>query len=59
MKKENNYISTDMNHKKLIVGVVIIHVCFLIIKNSGITDILKEKVSVQNVLSKDDICIPI
>ena len=43
MKKENNYISTDMNHKKLIVGVVIIHVCFLIIKNSGITDILKEK----------------
>lgn len=27
MKKENNYISTDMNHKKLIVGVVIIHVC--------------------------------
>ena len=43
MKKENNYISTEMNHKKLIVGVVIIHVCFLIIKNSGITDILKEK----------------
>ena len=43
MKKENNYISTDMNHKKLIFGVVIIHICFLIIKNSGITDILKEK----------------
>ena len=42
-KKENNYISTDMNHKKLIFGVVIIHICFLIIKNSGITDILKEK----------------
>ena len=40
MKKENDYISTDMNHKKLIVGVVIIHICFLIIKNSGITDIL-------------------
>ena len=39
MKKENDYISTDMNHKKLIVGVVIIHICFLIIKNSGITDI--------------------
>lgn len=43
MKKENNYISTDVNHKKLIFGVVIIHICFLIIKNSGITDILKEK----------------
>ncbi|WP_443754495.1 lysostaphin resistance A-like protein [Agathobacter rectalis] len=43
MKKENNYISTDMNHKKLIFGVVIIHICFLIIKSSGITDILKEK----------------
>ena len=43
MKKENNYISIDMNHKKLIFGVVIIHICFLIIKNSGITDILKEK----------------
>ena len=42
MKKENNYISIDMNHKKLIFGVVIIHICFLIIKNSGITDILKE-----------------
>ena len=43
MKKENNYISTDVNHKKLIFGVVIIHICFLIIKNSVITDILKEK----------------
>ena len=36
MKKENNYISTDMNHKKLIFGVVIIHVCFMLIGASGI-----------------------
>lgn len=36
MKKENNYISTDMNHKKLIVGVVIIYVCFMLIGASGI-----------------------
>lgn len=43
MKKENNYISTDMNHKKLIVGVVIIHVCFMLIGASGIISTLKEK----------------
>ena len=43
MKKENNYISTDMNHKKLIVGVVIIHVCFMLIGASGILSTLKEK----------------
>ncbi len=42
MKKENNYISTDMNHKKLIVGVVIIHVCFMLIGASGIISTLKE-----------------
>ena len=43
MKKENDYISTDMNHKKLIVGVVIIHVCFMLIGASGIISTLKEK----------------
>ena len=43
MKKENNYISTEMNHKKLIVGVVIIHVCFMLIGASGIISTLKEK----------------
>ena len=43
MKKENNYISTDMNHKKLIVGVVIIYVCFMLIAASGILSGLKEK----------------
>ena len=43
MKKENNYISTDMNHKKLIFGVVIIHVCFMLIGASGIISTLKEK----------------
>ena len=43
MKKENNYISTDMNHKKLIFGVVIIHVCFMLIGASGILSGLKEK----------------
>ena len=42
MKKENNYISTDMNHKKLIVGVVIIYVCFMLIGASGIISTLKE-----------------
>lgn len=44
MKKENNYISTEMNHKKLIVGVVIIHVCFMLIGASGIISTLKEKI---------------
>lgn len=44
MKKENDYISTDMNHKKLIVGVVIIHVCFMPIGASGIISTLKEKI---------------
>ena len=48
MKKENNYISTEMNHKKLIVGVVIIHVCFMLIGASGIISTLKEK----NIISK-------
>lgn len=43
-KKENNYISTDMNHKKLIVGVVIIHVCFMLIGASGIISTLKKKI---------------
>ena len=43
MKKENNYISTDVNHKKIIVGVVIIHVCFMLIGASGIISTLKEK----------------
>ena len=48
MKKENNYISTDMNHKKLIVGVVIIHVCFMLIGASGIISTLKEKNGFNN-----------
>lgn len=34
MKKENNYISPDMNHKKLIFGVVIIHIKNSIFRNS-------------------------
>ena len=32
-----------MNHKKLIFGVVIIHVCFMLIGASGIISTLKEK----------------
>ncbi len=43
MKKKNNYISTEMNHKKLIVGVVIIHVCFMLIGASGIIFYFKKK----------------
>ena len=55
MKKENNYISTDMNHKKLIFGVVIIHVCFMLIGASGILSGLKEKNIFYGVLINIDV----
>ncbi len=41
--KKDNHISIGKKHNKLIITIIIIHICFLIIKNSGITDILKEK----------------
>lgn len=40
--KKSNYISIEMKHKKLIFGVVIIHVCFMVIVASGIISGLKE-----------------
>ena len=41
--KKSNYISIEMKHKKLIFGVVIIHICFMVIVASGIISGLKEK----------------
>ena len=57
MKKENNYISTEMNHKKLIVGVVIIHVCFMLIGASGIISTLKEKNIFYGLLINNDLSV--
>ena len=42
-KRKSNYIYIEMRHKKLIVGVIIIHVCFMLIGASGIISGLKEK----------------
>ena len=41
--KKSNYISIEMKHKKLTFGVVIIHICFIIIVASGMISGLKEK----------------
>lgn len=41
--KKSNYISIEMKHKKLTFGVVIIHICFMIIVASGMISGLKEK----------------
>lgn len=35
-KRKSNYIYIEMRHKMLIVGVIIIHVCFMLIGASGI-----------------------
>lgn len=42
-KRKSNYIYIEMRHKMLIVGVIIIHVCFMLIGASGIISGLKEK----------------
>ena len=42
-KRKSNYIYIEMRHKKLMVGVVITHVCFMLIAASGILSGLKEK----------------
>lgn len=42
-KRKSKYIYIEMRHKKLIVGVIIIHVCFMLIGASGIISGLKEK----------------
>ena len=39
--RKSNYIYIEMRHKKLIVGVIIIHVCFMLIGASGIISGLK------------------
>ena len=42
-KRKSNYIYIEMRHKKLMVGVVITHVCFMLIAASGILSGLKKK----------------
>ncbi len=42
-KRKSNYIYIEMRHKKLMVGVVITHVCFMLIAASGILSGLKRK----------------
>ena len=41
--EKDNHIYIIKKNNKLIITIIIIHICFLIVKNSGITDILKEK----------------
>ena len=41
--EKDNHIYIIKKNNKLIITIIIIHICFLIVKNSGITDLLKEK----------------